>query len=322
MPNLYDFPNPFQGVNEGLKGLSSGLMQAQQMRGMQQQQFYQGLLGQKAQMDIQEAQKEQQNKEGLISAMQQPSDKSSWEKQADYWMTKGETNKALQAMQIGKAEEELNANPAALKYAKMITEIRKADKSGKLLKMMWPSIQTQFPKETTGTNIDELISYGQQGVTAKRIPNSNFVVFYNEDGERIEIKEDKPDKLSFEEKQSNLLTPEQRKEAALIKAGLKTGKAESAAMKRYVLVDETGKVMDEQWIDIKNPKKVADLVSKGYRSITTEDLLLGADPIDMLIRRSVKTPKQEEPLKTPKVPSGGADYKFNPKTGRIEEIRK
>src|SRR3990167_6648843 len=224
MPNsLYNFPNPFHGLNEGLQSIGPGLMQAQQLKGMQQQQLYQGLLNQKAQMDVQEAQKEQQNKEGLLSAMQQPSDKSSWGRQADYWMTKGETNKALQAMQIGKAEEELNANPAALKYAKMITEIRKADKSGKLLKMMWSSIQTQFPKETMGTSIDELVSYGQQGVTARRIPNSNFIAFYNENGERIEIKEDKPNKLSLEEQQNKLLTPEERKEAALIKAGLKTG---------------------------------------------------------------------------------------------------
>lgn len=189
MPNLYDFPAPLQGVNQGLQSIGQTLMQAQQAKAMQQQMQGQGMQNRLYEMQLGEAQKEQQNKEGLVSQLKPGSQTPVWKQAADYWQSKGDSQKAFASMQIGKVEEELNANPSVLKYADMITKIRKADKTGNLLRTMWPSIVNQFPEPSKGVNIEDIIKNSKGGVTAQPIPGTNLMVLYDEDGQRIEIKE-------------------------------------------------------------------------------------------------------------------------------------
>ena len=68
----------------------------------------------------------------------------------------------------------------------------------------------------------------------------------------------------------------------------KTEKPEASKQERFVLVDDTGKIIDEKWINVKNPKEVTDAVKQGYYSVTGMDILLGIPPWKHELRKKAE----------------------------------
>ena len=90
---------------------------------------------------------------------------------------------------------------------------------------------------------------------------------------------------------------------AFRKEKAKEAKPPSERNTRFVLVDETGKVTDEKWVDVNNPASVKELVDLGYGSLTSEDTRLG-DPLGARIREAIKGKGAKPPTPISKIPAG------------------